>query len=254
MSIMNDDKIITDENNIPSAIVTQENEYMTGISKISDEVVGQMNKLSMITKHDIARLKEAESFLLSTYTDVRKYRPLITKLTSVLNNKNFPTVDSKYWQCKNEAEVHFNELKRSLYKYDKASVDVEEMTFKIAEMESILDKNGVNSFGQAIDINALGFDLRRMNIKKESHVFELKQMEKDLKYRIEEVTDWHKIADHLEDHCQFDCKDPDAHFADRHFKVLAMQINEAKDDESRSIYIAQLKTFSDILGKAENKK
>jgi hypothetical protein len=245
--------LIAANRQLPTAISGEDNPFVNGVTAISDEISNQMMKGSSITPSDVAELKKAEAFIFSTYTDVRQFRPLINKVTSVLSNGKFPTADAKFWQCKAEAEVHFNELRRDLFKHDRSTVDIEEIAYKIASMEVILNNNDIKDY----DKNLIGFDLRRLQTKKDQYKFELKQLEKTMKYRIEEITDWKKISEEFEGQCNYSTKNPNEHVADTHLKVLTYHVQLAKKEERHEdfkIYSEQLKTFINLLKSSKKVK
>jgi hypothetical protein len=111
--------------NSVSVPVRDRNALMVSAEEKALNVVDKIGNLTLLTKTDITRLEKAQTFILSTYTDVPEYRPLVIKLSSVLNDMSFPTPDAKYWQCKKEAEVHFTQLVTEMYKYERAMVDIE---------------------------------------------------------------------------------------------------------------------------------
>jgi len=241
-----DEIIKTNPKKLPIAADSEENEFTNAVAKISDEVMKQVSDISLITLNDVAELKKAEAFVLETYTDVRQYRPMINKLTSVISDGRFPTADAKFWQSKAEAEVHFNELKRDMFKYDRAKVDIDEITYKIDSIAGMLE--GEHEVTEQFDPNLVRFDLKRLEIKRSQYVFEMKQLEKTIKYRIEEVTDWFKIASSYESKCTYSTRDPNEHVADTHFKMLMWQVQNAKTEEERNVFEDQLKTFKRLIG------
>lgn len=237
--------INTNPSKLPIATDSEENEFTNAVAEISAEVLNQVSNISLITPKDIAELKKAEAFILQTYTDVRQYRPMVNKLTSVLSDGRFPTADAKFWQAKAEAEVHFNELKRDMFKYDRAKVDVDEITYKIDSITGMLE--GEHEVTEQFDPNLVRFDLKRLEIKRSQYIFEMKQLEKTIKYRIEEVTDWYKIANSYESKCTYSTRDPNEHVADTHFKMLMWQVSNAETEEEKKVFEDQLKTYKRLL-------
>ncbi len=238
---------MNEENHQLKIVEMERNILFDSTSNLTSEVTNAIGNLSLIDKSDIAALKDAQSFLLETYTDVPQFRPLTVKLTSVLTNGNFPTVDSKYWQCKVEAEVHFNELARAYIKYEKAVIDIEEMDYKIRSIDTIL--NQTVSTTEKYDPEIMKFERRRFEARKKEYLFELKQLEKTIKYRIEEVTDWHKISNQLKDKCKY--KTYDDHVIESHFEKLKFRVNAAGTPEEREIALDQLNTFKSMLMEAK---
>jgi hypothetical protein len=211
-------------------------------------VVGEIRNTSILDPEAVKDLEKSKQFLLSTYTDVPMYRPMVVKLASVLNDKTCPTNDSKYWQCKKEAEVHFNELVGNVYKWHLSQIDLEEMDYKIASLEKLLEEpDGIRS---DIDPVLIGFDLRRLKVKRERYEFNVKQLEKNIKYRIEEVTDWAAIAGKLETQCQGSTTNAQQHVAMSLLATLEHKVEEAKknnDQKAVENYESQLNTLKRML-------
>jgi len=233
--------------------LTENNVLLNQSANLSNEIISKLDNLTLITPDDVKSLKEAQSFLLSTYTDVTQFRPMVVKLCSVLTNGNFPTPDSKYWQCKSEAEVHYNELVRAYNKYERALVDIEEIDYKIKSINVAIDK-GLIKKEEQFDPELAKFDLKRLEIKRKEYVFELKQLEKTIKYRIEEVSDWHKISESLKGKLQYSPTLFKEHLPEAKFKQLEYKVAEAKTEEEKAIALDQLNTFKELLVKASQKK
>jgi hypothetical protein len=225
------------------AVIQREpNALMVGAEHNALGVVEQINKLTLLTVADAKNLAAAQSFILSTYTDVPEYRPLVIKLSSVLNDGQFPTPDSKFWQCKKEAEVHFNQMVSEIYKYERGMVDIEEMDYVIASSERKIESDTID-----IDPIKLGFEIKRLKIKRDEYIFNMKIVEKSIKYRIQEVVEWAAISDSLKNACKYDTKDYNAHIAENLYKKLEIDINSSQDDGAKRNYSAQLATLKRLL-------
>jgi hypothetical protein len=237
---MNDISKIT--NKQVSVVEREDNEMVVSTNQKTLNILNEINKLTLITPENLAKFQESQEFVLSTYTDVPQYRPLIVKLTSVLNDGQFPTPDSKFWQCKAEAEVHFNEMVRSLNKYKRALVDLKEIDYKIAQYESIKIENKEN-----VDPVLVDFQIQRLQLKRENYEFELKQVEKNIKYRMEEVTDWASIADSLADKCEFSTNSHSDHYTKSFIKQLQIRLSKAENPDEKKKLSAQLITYNNLI-------
>lgn len=215
----------------------------TGEDSLS--VVEQIRSMSLIDPKDAAELHQAKQFLLSTYTDVPQYRPMVVKLASVLDDGRLATSDSKFWQCKKEAEVHFQELVNGIYKWQIAQVDLQEMDYKIASLDNLLEKP--ENLRTDLDPTLIGFDLQRMKIKRERYEFNVKQLEKNIKYRIEEVTDWAVIAKNLEKDCKHSTTNAQEHHVEAFYKRLEFEIEKASDDKTKKQFESQLSTIRRLM-------
>ena len=215
----------------------------TGENSLS--VVDQIRKMSLIEPSDIIDLEKSKAFLVSTYTDVPQYRPMVVKVASVLDDGRLPTPDAKYWQCKKEAEVHFNELVNNIYKWQLSQVDLEEMDYKIASLESLLTTP--EQIKSDLDPILINFDLKRMKIKRERYEFNVKQLEKNIKYRIEEVTDWAAIAKSLEKDCRHSKTNAQEYGVESFYKRLEYEIENATDEKAKQSFENQLRTLKRLL-------
>jgi hypothetical protein len=229
----------------------QENQLLTNVGKESFDVVEKIKNLTLLTPSDCKSLDAAKSFILSTYTDVPEYRPLVIKMASVLNDGNFPTVDSKYWQCKKEAEVHFNNLVTELYRIEKALIDIEEMDYVIASQEHCLENTQID---KGIDPIKMGFEIRRLKVKREEYIFNLKRMEKTVKYRIQEIIEWAAISEYYEKSCKYNVKKYNDHLTEDLFKALQIKISSATSEEERKNFTSQLMTLRGLIEKHVNQK
>jgi hypothetical protein len=207
------------------------------------QVVDEIKKLNLITPEESKRLADSQAFILSNFRDVPSYRPMIVKLTSVLSDMNFPTIDKKYWQCKIEAEVHFNELVRDYFKYERSIVDIEELAYKISEIESMFTK--VVEPNVKLDINLITFDKKRLVLKKAQYEYELKILEKDIKFRIQEVIDWAFISQQLSGKCEYSTQSYQDHTIKGHVLYIKNMINNPKlTDADKKVFQDQLDTFN----------
>lgn len=223
------------------------------VQDVTNEVFSEISGLSLITESDVKKLQEAKEFALSTYTDVPQYAPMVTKLTSILTDSSFPTSDKKYWQCKAQAEVHYNELQRAMFKYEKALVDLEEIDYKITVAEKLLEKEVTKGKAAQVDPVDLTFAIRRLQVKRKLYAFESKQLEKNVKFRIKEVTEWHTIAEGLKDKLEFDPKNHDEHYGKFHYILLESKVRDAKTPKEKKVYQDQLDTFKRILDEWNSK-
>ena len=148
---------------------------------------------NILTNVDIQKLTGCKDFILDTYTSVPMYRSLAIKIFGVLNNKEFPTNESKYWQCKTEAEVHANEVIRDLH-------DMQIETLKIEKNEWYLSNVLSEKYKKTSDETAkkeIEFDMKELVIRISRQRFELSQLRKKIKYRIDEINDWKSISEKL---------------------------------------------------------
>lgn len=158
---------------------------------ISDQIF----KVKLLDETDIEKLKQSCEFILSNFKDVPMYRPLAIKIFGVLNDKDFPTSDLKNCQCKSEAEVHANELIRELHEFQIQKVHIDKAEYLL----TTIMKNKYEKLKETDEIAAkeVEFDMIEQQIIISRKKFELKQLEKKIKYRIMEISEWKEISELL---------------------------------------------------------
>lgn len=215
------------------------------VSSQTQNILTDFKKQQIITEKDLVALSSAKDFAIASFTDTPMYRPMVIKLASVLSDGQFPTADAKFWQCKAEAEVHFNEMVRNVYKLESLKIDLEEINYKITSLDKLLTSGVIKP--DVGDPELMKFDLKRLYVKKESFEFELKLIEKNIKYRIEEVTDWCAISQNLSSQCKYDLRDKNKSMTEVLFKKLEYEISKAQTEDAKKNLTDQLNTLKRLL-------
>lgn len=204
----------------------------------------------ILTSKDLTSLTNCKDFIVDTYLSVPMYRTLPIKLFGVLNDKDFPSAESKFWQAKAEAEVHAKELVHELH-------DLEELKIIIDKTEYFLAVVFPEKLKKELDDHKkmeITFDMRQLSVTLSRKKFEYVILEKKIKYRIEEIDEWRKIVDKLSEN--FDSKNTNyaLMLANRMINNWTIELNrkETKDSDKPAI-IAKLKTLQEALNlKASN--
>ena len=135
---------------------------------------GIITQSSILEQKDIDSISEMSDELKETFLKVQVFRTRTEMEVSVLNDINFPTHASKYWQAVREQNVMFQELVNLSYDYRK---NVIEIKIKEREMQKETDE--------------LKRELIQIDIEKTT--FALRNQEKTAKARIVEIQEWSDI-------------------------------------------------------------
>jgi len=191
------------------------------------------------------QLMEAKEFIAETYTDVPMYRPLPVKLFGVLNDKDFPTPEQKYWQCKVEAEVHANELIRDLHDLELQKLEIEKIELLIEKIKTKIDMTSTD-----LDRKLIELDIKEQLIYISRKRFEIKQTEKRIKHRILEVGEWKKISDGLKENNNINLHDYIQHYSDKIKYNLEKKLTSDKtSDVDKNGIKTQLQIIETVLNK-----
>lgn len=204
----------------------------------NNDLIEVLESKSLITDSVCKTLMEAKDFIASTYTDVPMYRPLPVKLFGVLNDKSFPTAEAKWWQCKVEAETHANELIRDIHDFELAKIELDKSKLILKRMESRRNSKGHTQE----DVEMVDLDIREQKVYLSRKRFEIKQVEKRIRYRIEEVTEWKKISDELmRMHGQDIVKENYVqHYVNKLKHSISQKLNASEDAEEKKNLQQQL--------------
>jgi hypothetical protein len=228
-----------------SNVQVDQNPFVVGSTGKVFEVIEQLNKLTLVTPNEVSTLEKAQSFLLSTYTDVPSHRTYMDKCVGVLTNSRFPTPDAKFWQCKKEAEVQFYELMRELMTYKKTNITMKELLYKKEKAQEALVSNR-----QDVDIFLTECDIERFDVAILETSINLKKIEKEIKFRIVEIGDWLAISKEWEPEMKHSKDIYGEHHTEALYRWIESQMNEAKargDEKTYDNFADQLQTLQSLL-------
>lgn len=228
-------------------VTVKVNPFIQQTTNDAYDVLNELNQISVVTPDEVQKLNEAKEFIFSSYVDVPSHRTMVDKVVGVLTDGSFPTPDAKFWQCKKEAEVQFRELLRAYNAYQRGLVDMKEILYRI---ELAKDEIANPSSDTRIDPVLIQFDVDRLQLKLQDYSMKMKELEKEVKYRIEELSDWYNIAEEIRGSLEFSDKNYNDHEVKRIFKVLEYQIEKAKkanNEKAEQNFTDQLNTLKRLL-------
>jgi hypothetical protein len=153
------------------------------------DIIEESSILDAVDLRDILDLSEE---LHDTVEHTQVFRTRTEMEVSVLNDINFPTADSKYWQAMREQSVMYRELVMLSYEYKKNMVE-------ISILERDMDK----------EQDPLRRDLLKLDIEKRKFI--LMYQARDAKDRIREIREWHEIKDSLKPNMKCSLTDCNEH-------------------------------------------
>lgn len=225
---------------------------MNQIVKNSNQSLSeQIFNIQLLDNLDIENLKNSCDFILGTYQTVPMFRPLAIKIFGVLNDKEFPTTDLKYNQCKIEAEVHANELIRELH-------DLEMQKLHLQKAEYLLTtviQNKYETSNDDISKKEIEFDMKEQKIIISKKKFEYKQLEKKIKYRIMEVHEWKEISEQLSKNVNFKNQNYNDLMFDLFINDYTNKLNDNALPEDKKLFIkSQLSLLNTIKSESSQQK
>lgn len=159
----------------------------------SGSLINIFTKNEILTEKDYKDLSDSIKFVEETYLTVPMYRSLPIKIFGVLQDKNCPTMEAKVWQCKAEAEIHANELIRDLHDLEIQKTRIE----RNKHMLNVIMKQKLDACDKDNDKETIKFDMKEMSITISRQNFEVAQLQKKIKYRIEELHEWKIISEKI---------------------------------------------------------
>lgn len=180
---------------------------------------------SILKEDDLKSLVSLKNELLQTMETAQHFRTRTEMVVSVLKDINFPTPDSKYWQCIREQNGMFHALVMLSYGYRKNSIEIKKL-----------------QRDQLLEADELERELMQIEIEKRQ--FGAINMEREAKDRIREIKEWSDIKSQLHQHMKHGDLDVNAH------QLEAMQVSFSKQAGLVNQY-TPVADARNILGKAD---
>lgn len=151
------------------------------------------SEIPILTGEDRQKLLESQNFMVSTFQSVPMYRTLPIKLFGVLCDAQFPTPETKFFQCKIEAEVHSTELVKELHELELMKIELERGEYLL----NVVMKNKFEKESDEISKQEIMFDIRKQSIILSNKRFDMALLQKKIKYRIMEISEWKTISEKI---------------------------------------------------------
>ena len=170
---------------------------------------------SILESKDFETLDNMKGELQDVFLHTQIFRTRTEMEVSILNDLNYPTPDSKYWQATREQNVMFHELVMLSYEYRKNLIEVKELESTVGKME--------NEFKE--ELNKIEIEKKRYNLLIQE------RMAKD---RIRELSEWHSIKKQLVPNLEFSLEDCDEHQLISYTKRWVAQFEQMGTNSSPS--------------------
>ncbi len=161
------------------------------IKLYSEKALASIKDCNFLEEGEWTSLVEMHTELQDSYEKKQLWRTETEIRTSVLNDIQFPTKASKYWQAVREQSVFFENLATLSFEYKRNNIKIKKIIANIEKTEDELDKADLQ-----IDL--------------EEAMFSKKNMELSSKNRLRELEIWSKIKQELDDG-SFDTVNVDSH-------------------------------------------
>jgi hypothetical protein len=214
----------------------------------SESVLSTLKSQNLLTKNDWSHLEEAKEFITECFTTVPMYRPLPVKLFGVLNDAECPTPESKLWQCKVEAEVHADQLIEDIHNLELLRINLDRAEYSHVQMIKNLESESDPNKKAEIE-----FDLREHKVHMSRLEYKAVKLQKQIKYRIDEVHEWKKISAAIENsHEGLETKSYVKQYVNNMRFNLTKKIEKTEDDKEKAQLEAQVGSFDKIINQMES--
>jgi hypothetical protein len=208
-------------------------------STLSDKIFN----IQILEDLDFKKLSDSCEFILDNYKDVTMFRPLAVKLFGVLNDKDCPTLETKNYQCKIEAEVHANEIIKELHELEMHKIHIQKAEF----LFNTVMKLKYEQTNDEIIKKEIEFDMAEQKIIISKKKFDYKQLEKKIKYRIMEIYEWKTISETIVKTPQFKNKNYNEILLDVFINDYTNKLNNNLLKEDQKMFIQkQLESLKEI--------
>ena len=165
-------------------------------TKYGDTALEIIGSSKILTTQDLDVIQDLKEELGENFRVAQVFRTRTEMEVSVLNDMNFPTPDSKYWQSQREQNVHFHGLVMLSYEYRKNLVEIRQLQKRLR----LLPDEEINEDARELLV-----------IEIEKKTFIARNQERAAKDRIREIREWHEIKARLIPQMAHSLEDVDEH-------------------------------------------
>jgi hypothetical protein len=185
-----------------------ENSKEVNIELFKDSSLSQIKDSNFLEEKHIHILEDIKDNIEHAYINKQMYRTETEILTGVLNDDDFPTYDSKYWQCIREMDAMYNELLNQSFEYKELSLEKELLELDINDLYEEVERDK-NFDTKAKTRNKIHIKLKENEINKLD--FKLMNIKLSARDRIRELDLWSNLMNTLIDKIEFSNKNPNEH-------------------------------------------
>lgn len=155
-----------------------EDSFDTTLMECNSRALKELKETTLLSGSDFKKLDICLPFAQNAFNKVQMFRTSTEMRISVLNDVNFPTTDSKYWQSIREMDCMFTQLVNLSFQYKEKMLDLEEAEIKL---ESLNDT----------------FERRRAELNIAKIKFGVTCIQREAHHRIREIDLWREIQHDL---------------------------------------------------------
>tara|TARA_R110001583_G_scaffold91510_2_gene233542 strand:- start:463 stop:1137 length:675 start_codon:yes stop_codon:yes gene_type:complete len=181
-----------------TSVIEQEHNYLNNI----------------LDPEQFKEFKELTSELRDTWTKKQIFRTETEARFSVLQDNNYPTMASKYWQCVTEQNVFLENLMALSFDYRKNNIEIKQTHIDI--------KNEKNKLKKEL-----------LQIELDRKIYSKASMELTAKDRMREITMWSKLKKEFNDGT-FNTTKADEHQLASYYKVYKEKAKEISPGTSQA--------------------
>lgn len=235
----------------------QENQELVVSQSRSNSVLTTLKNNQVLTTQDWADLESSKEFIKECFVTIPMYRPLPVKIFGVLNDNEHGTPESKLWQCRVEAEVHADQLIEDIHNLEMIRINMDRAEYSLIQMQKSHASEKDENKKAEID-----FDMRELKVTLSKLEYRGIKLQKQIKYRIEEVHEWKKISEGIEAaHEGIETKSYVKQYVNNmKFNLLRQKktLQETEDAENKEDELkhldSQIASFDVIIGQMESIK
>jgi hypothetical protein len=209
------------------------------IELFKESSINQIRNSNFLEDIHLQILESIKNNIEHAYVNKQMYRTETEILTGVLNDEDFPTYDSKYWQCIREMDAMYNELLNQSFEYNELVLQKELIKTEINILKKEQEKLINNSDLYELEKNKINIKLKENEINKLE--FKLMNIKLSARDRIRELELWSNLIDQLSQKIEFSNKDPNEHqlltLINKYYRYITIleNSNDSSDDIMRLI-------------------
>lgn len=176
------------------------------LNNISKDAIDKISNMELLDEEDKLAFNEISTEIREAWDKKQIWRTDFEIEYGVLNSVDFPTPDSKYWQCLKELDAVFDQMMQTYYKFKEKQIE-----FKMMDVHIKRNKEAMEEIESETDKELFELKNEQLENKKDKISYSLLNLKQQVKDRIREMKQWSKMIKKHSKDVKYDTDNPNSH-------------------------------------------
>jgi hypothetical protein len=176
------------------------------LKNISKNAIDKISNMELLDEEDKVVFNEISNEIKEAWDKKQIWRTDFEIEYGVLNSVDFPTPDSRYWQCLKEMDAVFDQMMQTYYKFKEKQIE-----FKILDVHIKKNTDMLKEIEDENDKELFELKVEQLQNKKDKISYSLLNLKQQVKDRVREMKQWSKMIKKHGGEVKYDTDNPNSH-------------------------------------------